>query len=97
LERHSLFPQRTNVHFVQIVSNGEIIQRTWERGAGITLACGTGACASAVAAFLNGKTGREVKVNLPGGSLQINYREDDTVEMSGSAEYIFEGSSSTLL
>lgn len=97
LEKHPLFPQRTNVHFVQIVSNNEIIQRTWERGAGITLACGTGACASAVAAFLNGKTGRNVKVNLPGGSLQISYREDGIVEMSGSAEYIFEGSSSTLL
>ncbi len=97
LEHHRFFPQRTNVHFVQVVSNHEIIQRTWERGAGITLACGTGACASAVASFLNNKTGRSVKVNLPGGSLFIDYREDGSVLMRGPAEYSFEGSSGSLL
>ncbi len=97
LERASLFPNRTNVHFVQIESENEISQRTWERGAGITLACGTGACAGAVAAFLNQKTGRSVKVNLPGGTLQIQYKESGEVTMTGTAEYVFEGSSSALL
>lgn len=97
LEHHTFFPHRTNVHFVQVVSDQEIIQRTWERGAGITLACGTGACASSVASFLNGKTGRSVKVNLPGGSLQIDYREDGSVLMRGPAEYSFEGTSGSLL
>ena len=86
-----------NVHFVQVISDKEIIQRTWERGAGITLACGTGACAGAVASFLNGKTGRAVTVNLPGGSLVVNYDEAGKVLMSGTASYSFEGASSTLL
>ena len=97
LERNPLFPNRTNVHFAQVISDSEITQRTWERGAGATLACGTGACAGAVSAFLNGKTGRDVKVNLPGGSLQINYAESGIVTMTGEANYSFEGSSSTLL
>jgi diaminopimelate epimerase len=97
LERIPFFPNRTNVHFAQVISDFEITQRTWERGAGATLACGTGACAGAVAAFLNGKTGRDVKVNLPGGSLQINYSESGIVTMTGEAKYSFEGSSSTLL
>jgi diaminopimelate epimerase len=97
LERMVLFPNRTNVHFVQIESQDEITQRTWERGAGITLACGTGACAGAVAAFLNQKTGRSVKVNLPGGSLNIQYEETGEVTMTGTASYVFEGSSSALL
>ena len=97
LERLPIFPNRTNVHFVQILSDGEITQRTWERGAGMTLACGTGACAGAVAAFLNQKTGRSVRVNLPGGSLQIQYDESGEVTMTGTAEYVFEGSSSALL
>ncbi|MBS1702168.1 MAG: diaminopimelate epimerase [Armatimonadetes bacterium] len=92
LERHAFFPRRTNVHFVQIDSSEEISMRTWERGAGATLACGTGACASAVAAYLNGKTGRKVKVNLPGGSLNVDYQDDGTVLMRGPAEYSFEGS-----
>ena len=97
LENHKFFPRRTNVHFVQIVSPTEIIQRTWERGAGATLACGTGACAGAVASYLNGKTGRDVKVNLPGGSLQVNYAEDGMVTMTGTATHVFDGTSSTLL
>ena len=97
LERHPYFPNRTNVHFTQIISESEITQVTWERGAGATLACGTGACAGAVASFLNGKTGRNVKVNLPGGSLEIAYEESGTVIMTGEAKYSFEGSSSTLL
>lgn len=97
LERHPFFPQRTNVHYVQIVSRDEITMRTWERGAGATLACGTGACASAVASFLNDKTGRSMKVNLPGGSLQVEYREDGSVLLRGPAEYSFEGSSGSFL
>lgn len=96
-ENHKYFPNRTNVHFVQVNSDSEITQRTWERGAGATLACGTGACASAVAAFLNSKTGRNVKVNLPGGSLQVDYLDDGSVQMTGTATVSFEGSSSTLL
>ena len=91
LEFHSYFPNRTNVHFVQVVSRHEITMRTWERGAGVTLACGTGACACAVAAFLNLKAERQVKVNLPGGSLSVDYLEDGKVLMRGSAEYAFEG------
>jgi diaminopimelate epimerase len=96
LERSPLFPNRTNVHFAQILSDTEITQRTWERGAGATLACGTGACAGAVAAFLNSYTGRDVKVNLPGGTLQIEYDESGVVTMIGEANYCFEGYSSTL-
>ncbi len=96
-EHYAKFPNRTNVHFVQIVSRSEITLRTWERGAGITLACGTGACASVVAAFLNGRTERQVNVNLPGGKLQVKYLEDGTVQMTGAAEYAFDGISSTLL
>ncbi|MEX2243012.1 MAG: diaminopimelate epimerase, partial [Fimbriimonadaceae bacterium] len=91
LERHELFPNRTNVHFVQVLDRGRIVQRTWERGAGATLACGTGACASAVAAFLNGLTGREVDVDLPGGRLKIEYAEDGHVFMTGPAETVFDG------
>lgn len=91
LEHHELFPNRTNVHFVQVVNRGHLIQRTWERGAGITLACGTGACACAVAAFLNGHADREVKIDLPGGQLQIHYRDDEHVIMRGPAESVFVG------
>ena len=97
LENHKFFPRRTNVHFVQVVSPTEITQRTWERGAGATQACGTGACAGAVASFLNSKTGRDVKVNLPGGSLQVSYAEGGMVTMTGTATTVFEGTSSTLL
>jgi len=91
IEHHEHFPHRVNVHFVQVLERGHIIQRTWERGAGITLACGTGACASAVAAFLNGRTGRHVTVTLPGGDLEIDYREDGTVFMTGPATKVFAG------
>lgn len=90
-EKHELFPKRTNVHFVQVLSRTHIKQRTWERGAGITLACGTGACSCAVSSVLNGKTDRNVKVSLPGGDLQIEYKEDGTVFMTGPAETVFRG------
>lgn len=91
LEHHPLFPQRTNVHFVQVLSRTEIRQRTWERGAGITLACGTGACACAVATFTLGLTERSVLNHLPGGDLNLEYRADSHVMMTGTAEYVFEG------
>lgn len=90
LEHHPLFPNRVNVHFVEVVDRGHIRQRTWERGAGITLACGTGACACAVAAFLNGLTERSVDVDLPGGRLHIDYAEDGRVFMTGPAETVFD-------
>lgn len=91
LEVHPLFPKRTNVHFVQVTDRGHLVQRTWERGAGATLACGTGACASAVAAFLTGRADRATEVALPGGKLWIEYAEDGTVFMTGPAETVFTG------
>lgn len=90
-ERHEAFPNRTNVHFAQALSRTHLKQRTWERGAGITLACGTGACACAVAGFLNGKSERNVTVSLPGGDLRIEYKEDGTVFMTGPAQTVFRG------
>lgn len=94
IETHSLFPEKTNVEFVKVVSKNEIDLRVWERGCGITLACGTGACASVVAAILNNLTENKVKVNLLGGSLNIEWQgSQDNLEqdvfMSGPAEYSF--------
>ena len=91
IEHHPLFPERINVHFVQVVRPEEIIMRTWERGAGITLACGTGACASVIASALNGLTGRDVTAHLRGGDLRIEWAENDHVFMTGPAEEVFEG------
>ncbi len=91
LEHNELFPARVNVHFIQVLDRGHLKQRTWERGAGVTLACGTGACASAVAAFLNGVSDRQVEIHLPGGNLNIDYHEDGRVFMTGPAEKVFEG------
>ena len=91
IERHPLFPMRTNVEFVQVLGREEVRVRVWERGAGETLACGTGACAVAVAAFLNGYTERRVKVHLPGGELFIAWEEDGRVFMTGAAEEVFSG------
>jgi diaminopimelate epimerase len=91
LEKHSLFPRRTNVHAVQILGPSEIKMLTWERGAGRTLACGTGACACAVASALNGLTGRTVLAHLPGGDLKIEWGEDDHVYMTGPATHVFTG------
>lgn len=91
IETHKSFPQRTNVHFVQVCNSGEIIIRTWERGAGETLACGTGACACAVAGALNNKTNRTVLAHLPGGDLRIEWTGDNRVMMQGPAEEVFEG------
>jgi len=91
LEHHAAFPRRVNVHFVQVLSPTHVRQRTWERGAGVTLACGTGACAVGVASHLNGHTGRQCLVSLPGGDLEIDYTADGTVFMTGPATTVFEG------
>jgi diaminopimelate epimerase len=90
-ENHSLFPERTNTEFVEIIDNHTFKMRVWERGSGETLACGTGACASTVAAILNGFCNKkeDIKVLLKGGILTINY--DDHVYMTGPAERVFEG------
>ncbi len=90
-EHHPWFTQRCNVQFAQVENWETILLRTWERGAGLTLACGSGACASAVAASLSGKTGRRVLVRLPGGDLTISVLEDESVIMSGPAETVFSG------
>ncbi len=91
LENYPLFPDRVNVHFVQVIDRQHIIQRTWERGAGATLACGTGACACVVATSLAGLTDRLVDVSLPGGGLTIDYKEVGRVFMTGTTETVFEG------
>jgi len=91
IERHPIFPKRTNVEFVQIIEKGILKMRVWERGVGETLACGTGACASVVAGSLLGKTGRECTVNLLGGRLKVKYNEDNRIFLTGPAEIVYEG------
>jgi diaminopimelate epimerase len=92
IEHHKLFPKRINVHFVQIKSRSEFIMRTWERGSGITMACGTGACASAVASILTNRQDRSCTAFLPGGSLSLFWSEyDNCVYMTGDAVEVFHG------
>lgn len=91
IENFDNFPNKTNVEFIKVISRNEIDMRVWERGSGETLACGTGACASAVACFLNGYTDRKVFVNLLGGKLEIDYALDNHVYMKGPARTVFEG------
>ena len=92
IEKNHLFPKRTNVEFVKVLSDHEIEMRVWERGAGETLACGSGACAAVVASVLNSHCDRKVTVKLRGGDLQIEWRrEDGHVSMTGPAEKVFEG------
>lgn len=91
LERHPAFPKRINVHFAQVVSDREVIMRTWERGSGITWACGTGACAVTVAGALSGRTGRKVLAHLPGGDLNLEWKKNGHVEMVGPATEVFQG------
>lgn len=92
IEFHEWFPERTNVEFIQVLGRQEILFRVWERGSGVTLACGTGACAAVVAAVLSGKTDREVTVHLAGGDLFIEWRESDNrVYMTGPATEVFSG------
>ncbi len=92
LEVDKAFPNKTNVEFIQIVDKNHVKMRVWERGAGETLACGTGACATAVACYLNGKTDRNVEVELLGGKLYIEWNEENNhIYMTGPAVTVFEG------
>ena len=91
IENHKLFPSRINVHFVQVNSPGEVAMRTWERGSGITLACGTGASAVCVAGVLAGKSGRRILAHLSGGDLELVWAEDNHVLMTGPAVEVFSG------
>jgi diaminopimelate epimerase len=93
IEMHPRFPKRTNVEFVQVVNRGKVIVKVWERGAGLTLACGTGACASAVAAIAARKVKNSVEVHLPGGPLLIEWSGDPrhSVFMTGPAQEVFRG------
>ncbi|MBN2514122.1 MAG: diaminopimelate epimerase [Sedimentisphaerales bacterium] len=92
IEHHPLFPQRINVHFVKADSPQEFTMRTWERGSGITLACGTGACACVVAGFLTGRCQRVAMAHLPGGDLELNWSDtDNCVYMTGPAVEVFSG------
>ena len=92
LENHPIFPERANISLAQIAGPDHLIVRTWERGAGLTRACGSAACAAAVAAVRTKRTGRKVRVTLPGGDLQIEWRESNNhVLMSGPVEFEFEG------
>ena len=103
LENHPAFPQRCNIEFAHILKDGSIRTRVWERGSGITMACGTGACATAVAAFITGRAGRQSQIIMDGGTLNIELRESDRsaegrfspeknhVLMTGPAEFVFDG------
>ena len=91
IEEHSFFPRKTNVEFVQVMDRRNLRMRVWERGAGVTLACGTGTCATVVAAVLNNITDRKVKVRLDGGELLVEWREDNHVYMTGPAVEVFRG------
>jgi diaminopimelate epimerase len=91
IEHDPMFPERVNVNVAQVVSRKAILLRVWERGAGLTRACGTGACATAVAAMKKGLTDREVEVTLPGGTLTIAWGEDGEITMTGPAAESFRG------
>jgi diaminopimelate epimerase len=91
LENHPIFPERANISIAQVVSPTHIIARTWERGAGLTRACGTGACAVLVCAARLKKTGRKATVTLPGGDLIVEWKADNHVILTGPAEYEFSG------
>lgn len=92
MERDRNFPERCNIEFAQILSDGAIRTRVWERGSGITMACGTGACATAVAAALTGRASRRSEIRMDGGTLQIEWRTTDNhVYMTGPAEIVFDG------
>ena len=92
LERHKSFPGRCNIEFAQVMPDGSIRTRVWERGSGVTMACGTGACATAVAAAATGRAGRSSSIMMDGGRLDIKWDEaDNHVYMTGGAEFVFEG------
>ncbi len=91
-EHNNAFPRRVNAHFVEVISPGEVIMRTWERGSGVTLACGTGACAVCVAGVLTGRTGPRIVSHLPGGDLELAWAgRGEPVFMTGPATEVFEG------
>lgn len=90
-EHHPVFPKRTNTEFIEVAQRDYLKMRVWERGAGITLACGTGACASLVAGVLNGLCDRRATLELPGGNLLIEWAEDGALYMTGPAEQAFAG------
>ena len=91
LEKHPMWPDRANIEFARIDSPEHITMRVWERGSGETMACGTGACATAIAAAVTGRGGRKVTVSLPGGDLGIEWSTDGHVYMTGGATTVFEG------
>jgi diaminopimelate epimerase len=91
IESHAAFPERTNVEFIQVLDRGRIEARVWERGAGETLSSGTGACAAAVASMVGGRTDRRVSVRMPGGLLEVLWREDGEVLLTGTAEVVYGG------
>ena len=91
LETHPAFPYKTNVEFVQVLDKDTVRMRVWERGAGITRACGTGSCATAVACVLANRTSRQITVKLDGGELQISWPDQKAVFMTGPAQKVFEG------
>jgi len=92
LENHPIFPERANISLCKVASRDHLIVRTWERGAGLTRACGTAACAAAVSAARTRRANRKVTVTLPGGDLMIDWREsDDHLLMTGPCEYEFDG------
>ena len=92
LELHPAFPQRCNIEFARIEADGSIRTRVWERGSGITMACGTGACATAVAACITERAGRKSRIVMDGGTLDIEWRESDNhVYMTGPAAFVFDG------
>ncbi len=91
IETHPIFPRRINVHFVEVHSKNEVTMATWERGSGITLACGTGAAAVCVAGFLTKRTDRKILAHLPGGDLELEWAVDNHVYMTGPATEVFSG------
>jgi diaminopimelate epimerase len=91
IENNKFFPRRTNVEFVQVIDPGHARVRVWERGAGATLACGTGACGVAVAGVLTGRLHRKVRLSLPGGELGIEWAADNHVFLSGPAAFVYDG------
>jgi diaminopimelate epimerase len=91
LEHHPIFPERANITIANVTAPDAVTIRTWERGAGLTQACGSAACAAAVCAARTGRAGRDVTVTVPGGDLHISWRDDDHVIMTGPAEWEFSG------
>ncbi|MBI2875136.1 MAG: diaminopimelate epimerase [Firmicutes bacterium] len=91
IEHHPAFPRRINVEFVKVDPAGDLHVKVWERGAGVTLACGTGGCASLVAAVLEKRAGRKATVHLAGGPLQVEWRDDGRVMMTGPVQEVFRG------